>query len=121
MYIKLQFFQTILPAKLLGGVAMQALLNCCCGLDIHKDIIQSCILKGNADEEPKIIRAEFKTMRKDLQSLCDWLLENECFYIAMESTGVYWRPLYQAIEEFLPYFQCILVVNCYHMRNFPGR
>jgi len=38
MYIKLQFFRTILPAKLLGGVSMQALLNCCCGLDVHKDI-----------------------------------------------------------------------------------
>lgn len=100
---------------------MQALINCCCGLDIHKDIIQACILKGEADQEPDIIRAEFKTIQNDLQALCTWLLENECFNVAMESTGVYWRPVYEAIEEYVPGYECIMVVNAHHMRNLPGR
>ncbi|RCX12507.1 transposase [Anaerobacterium chartisolvens] len=100
---------------------MKALLSCCCGLDVHKDIIQACILKGDAEDEPNIIRAEFKTLQSDLQALCVWLLENECFHIAMESTGVYWRPVYEAVEEYLPQYQCMMVVNAYHMRNLPGR
>lgn len=100
---------------------MQALISCCCGLDVHKDTIQACILKGNADEDPAVILNEFKTLQNDLQALCNWLLENECFYIAMESTGVYWRPVYEAIEEYLPNYQCMMVVNAYHMRNLPGR
>jgi transposase len=90
-------------------------------LDVHKDIIQACILKGEAEQEPDIIRAEFKTLQGDLQTLCSWLLENECLCIAMESTGVYWRPVYEAIEEYLPNYQCMMVVNAYHMRNLPGR
>lgn len=100
---------------------MQAILNCCCGLDVHKDIIQACILRGDADKEPDIIRAEFKTLQNDLQALCFWLLENECFHIAMESTGVYWRPVYEAIEDNIPNYKCMMVVNAYHMRNLPGR
>lgn len=100
---------------------MLALLNCSCGLDVHKDIIEACILKGLPDEEPRIIRSEFKTLQTGLKSLCVWLCENECFYIAMESTGVYWRSVYEAIEEYLPDFQCMMVVNAHHMRNLPGR
>lgn len=121
MYIKLQFFRQFFLPEFLGGDSLQALINCCCGLDIHKDIIQACILKGDADKEPDIIRAEFKTLQNDLRALCAWLFENGCFYIAMESTGVYWRPVYEAIEENLPNYQCMMVVNAHHMRNLPGR
>lgn len=100
---------------------MLALLNCCCGLDVHKDIIEACIIKGPSDEEPQIIRSQFKAIQSDLQELCTWLIENECFNIAMESTGVYWRPVYEAIEDYIPNYQSMIVVNAYHMRNLPGR
>lgn len=100
---------------------MLAMMDCCCGLDVHKDVIHACILKGSPDEEPISIRAEFKAIQSDLQAMCTWLMENECFNVAMESTGVYWRPVYEACEEFLDGYQCLMVVNAHHMRNLPGR
>ena len=48
-------------------------------------------------------------------------MDNECFCVAMESTGVYWNAVYEAIEEYLPNYQCMMVVNASHMRNLPGR
>jgi len=48
-------------------------------------------------------------------------MENQCFNVAMESTGVYWRPVYEACEEFLEGYRCLMVVNAHHMRNLPGR
>ncbi|WP_373657481.1 hypothetical protein SPACI_034930 [Sporomusa acidovorans DSM 3132] len=99
---------------------MEALLECCCGIDVHRDSLQVCILKGLTDN-PEVIRAEFKTMQQDLQELVQWLVRHDCNHIAMESTGVYWRPVYEAIEEFHSNYQSLLVVNAHHMRNLPGR
>jgi len=99
---------------------MQALLECCCGIDIHKDMIEACILKGKGNK-PKAIRAQFKTTQADLQNFVAWLSENHCFYIAMESTGVYWRPVYEVIEEYAQHYEQLMVVNARHMRNLPGR
>jgi hypothetical protein len=88
---------------------MLALLDCCCGLDVHKDIIQACILKGSPDEEPISIRAEFKAIQSDLQAMCSWLFENECLNVAMESTGVLLAAVYEACEEFLHGYICLMV------------
>lgn len=99
---------------------MQALLECCCGVDVHKDMLQACILKGLSDK-PEVFRAEFKTIPADLQNFVQWLKSHDCYHIAMESTGVYWRPVYEAIEEFHKDCQCLMVVNAHHMRNLPGR
>jgi transposase len=67
---------------------MQALLECCCGIDVHRDMVEACILKGTTDE-PTAIRKQFRTVRADLTELVKWLSQNDCFHIAMESTGVY--------------------------------
>ena len=99
---------------------MEALLECCCGIDVHRDTLQVCILKGLTDT-PEVIRAEFKTMPQDLQELVQWLIDHGCNHIAMESTGVYWRPVYEAIEEYHNSYQALFVVNAHHMRNLPGR
>lgn len=99
---------------------MQALLECCCGIDVHRDRLQACIIKGLTDH-PEVIQAEFKTMPQDLATLVQWLDDHECYHIAMESTGVYWRPVYEAIEELYLNNQCLIVVNTHHMRNLPGR
>lgn len=99
---------------------MQALLFCCCGVDVHRDILEVCILKG-VSNEPEAIRARFKTTQADLIKFVNWLKEHECPHIAMESTGVYWRPVYEAIEKFYASYESLLVVNARHMRNLPGR
>ena len=100
---------------------MQALLECCCGIDIHKERVFACIITGKPDEESVIIEENFGTTRAQLQNMCQWLLKHNCYYVAMESTGVYWRPIYEACEEFLINFKCLMVVNAHHMRNLPGR
>lgn len=99
---------------------MQALLECCCGIDVHRDMVEVCILRGTTDE-PEVVRSQFKTTKPDLMNLVNWLSQNECFHIAMESTGVYWRPVYEAIEQQSKYYENMMVVNAHHMRNLPGR
>ncbi len=98
---------------------MQPILECCCGVDVHKDMIEACIICGT--ENPIFIRKQFQTLPSALQDFVHWLFENDCFHIAMESTGVYWRPVYEAIEEFSPYYESIIVSNAHNMRNLPGR
>lgn len=99
---------------------MEALLYCGCGLDIHKEVIEACILRG-IDDNPEIIRHTFGTTKPELQLLIEWLEENDCYTVAMESTGVYWKPIYQALETKSKYMERIWVVNARHMRNLPGR
>ena len=99
---------------------MEELLYCGCGLDIHKEVIEACILRG-LDAEPEIIRQSFGTAKPELRRLMDWLGENDCYTVAMESTGVYWKPIYQALETESKYIERIWVVNARHMRNLPGR
>lgn len=67
---------------------MKALLNCCCGIDVHRDMVEVCILKGGGNK-PVAIREQFKTTQSDLKRFVKWISDNNCFHIAMESTGVY--------------------------------
>lgn len=99
--------------------SMDTVLKNCCGLDVHKDIIQACIQKGTGND-PEVIERQFTAMREDLYALRDWLRENECRHIAMESTGVYWMPIYEILEDDEDVEE-LFVVNAYHMRNVPGR
>lgn len=99
---------------------MDVLMECCCGLDIHKDMVEACIIQGWL-EDPAIYREQFGTGGKELLRLVEWLSEHECYHIAMESTGIYWRQVYETIEEKAARVDCMLVVNARHMRNLPGR
>jgi len=99
---------------------MDVLMECCCGLDVHKDMVEGCIIQGDL-ENPSIYRSQFQTDQISLSALVQWLTEHQCYHIAMESTGVYWRTIYEAIEEHSPRWDCLMVVNAKHMRNLPGR
>jgi transposase len=89
----------------------------CCGLDIHKKTVVACLLTSEAGQPPvKTIRT-FGTMTADLLALADWLHTAGCTHVAMESTGVYWRPIYNLLEGHLT----LLVVNAQHMKAVPGR
>lgn len=96
---------------------MQIIHRCCCGLDVHKKLIVACLISFNeAGELQKEIRY-FSTMTKDILVLADWLTSAECTHVAMESTGVYWRPIWNLLEE---QFE-LLLVNAQHIRAVPGR
>lgn len=88
-------------------------------LDDHKDMVEARIIKGWL-EDSTIYRERFGTSRRELVRLVDWLDAHECHHIAMESTGIYWRKVYEAIEE-REGVACLMVVNARHMRNLRGR
>src|SRR5213592_5055548 len=96
---------------------MQMIHRCCCGLDVHKKLIVACLISLNeAGEFQKEIR-HFTTMTKDILVLADWLTSVGCTHVAMESTGVYWRPLWNLLEG---QFE-LLLVNAQHIKAVPGR
>ena len=88
---------------------MEVINSCCCGLDIHKKTIVACLISS----EGKEIR-NFGTMTESLLELADWLLLNNCTVVAMESTGVYWKPIYNILEAT---DMEILVVNAHHIKE----
>ncbi len=92
---------------------MKVLHERCCGLDVHKKSVVACVITP-AGRQTK----SFGTMTDDLLALADWLLAAEVTHVAMESTGVFWKPVYNLLEgtglE-------LLVVNAQHIKAVPGR
>lgn len=84
----------------------------CCGLDVHKKSVVACVMTPEGQE-----RRSFSTMTKDLLALADWLSQRQVTHVAMESTGVYWKPVYNLLEEDFT----VWVVNARHMKAVPGR
>ena len=92
---------------------MQVMYKICCGIDVHKMKIVCCLKKGNKQE----IR-EFSAETKELRSIARWLEDNKCEMIAMESTGSFWKPLWNVFEdEGLKQMLC----NAKDMKNVPGK
>jgi transposase len=102
---------------------MEDILECCCGLDIHKENMVACLLKGPIGEglKPSSEIKEFGTQLKDLIALREWLETHDCYYVAMESTGIYWQAVYAVLEQSLKDEMHLLVVNARHMKNVPGK
>jgi transposase len=96
---------------------MQTLVERGCGLDVHQATVVACLLvtlqKGQAQKQ---IRT-FGTTTRELLRLKEWLLSERCTHVAMESTGVYWKPVYAILEGA---FQMV-VANAQHVRKVPGR
>jgi transposase len=86
------------------------------GLDVHKKRIVGCCIDGRSSP-PTITKCTFGTFKDELERLRDWLRARECTHVAMESTGVYWMPVYRALEGHVE----IVLGNPRHMANVPGR
>jgi len=89
----------------------------CCGLDVHKKEITACLITPGPDGKPVREVRTFGTMTEDLLALHDWLTANQCTHVAMESTGVYWKPVYNILEGSFN----LLLVNAHHVKAVPGR
>jgi transposase len=89
----------------------------CCGLDVHKKEISACLLITDEAGQITTAIAEFATFTDELFKLREWLQEHDCPIVAMESTGVYWRPIHNVLEGHVQ----VILVNARHMRNVPGR
>lgn len=96
---------------------MELLTKHCCGLDVHKKSIVACIRVINNSNKLKKEVKTFGTMTKDIQELNKWLRDNGITHVAMESTGVYWKPIWNILEG---NFELILV-NAQHIKHVPGR
>lgn len=96
---------------------MQVIYPCCAGLDVHKKTVVACRMKA---EGSKPIRTEvktFSTMTRQLLALSDWLSQWGCTHVAMESTGEYWKPIFNVLEANFE----VLLVNAQHVKQVPGR
>jgi transposase len=86
-------------------------------MDVHKKSISACIIYPDENGEEKHEIKVFSTFTDELERLKDWLIEHECPVVAMESTGIYWRPVHNVLEGT---FQVVLT-NARNMKNVPGR
>ncbi len=91
---------------------MQIIHPCCCGLDVHTKTVVACLIK----QGKKQVRT-FSTMTADLLAMADWLVAEGCTHVAIESTGVYWKPVFNLLEGVLE----VILVNARHVKAVPGR
>ena len=86
----------------------------CCGIDVHKNMLMVCIFTGVRKKEIR----QFGTMTDDIMEIVSWLRKTKCDIVAMESTGVYWKPVYNILES-----EGIetIIVNAQHIKAVPGR
>ena len=92
---------------------MEAVYERCCGVDVHKKMIVACLKIGKKHE-----LRQFGTTTKELKELANWLVVGNCEMVAMESTGSYWKPIYNILEVL---GLEVMVVNAQHMKAVPGR
>ena len=96
---------------------MQPILKSCCGLDVHKSMVMACVAHGPLDNPPIFEIRKFSTMTNDLRSLSEWMKEYGVTAVAMESTGIYWKPIFNILEDDFD----IVLANAQHIKNVPGR
>jgi transposase len=91
---------------------MQIMYERCAGLDVHKKTVVACVVTPAGPET-----RTFGTMTADLLALADWLLVCGCTHVAIESTGDYWKPVFNILEGICE----VLLVNAQHVKAVPGR
>lgn len=92
---------------------MDIIVERCCGLDVHKETVVACIMGSGIKKE---IRT-YSTMTNNLLQLKEWLIEQGITHVAMESTGIYWKPIFNILEDSFE----VILVNARHIKNVPGR
>jgi transposase len=96
---------------------MHVVFSRCCGMDVHKKMLVACVLLTQEDGSVQRQVRTFSTMTAELLACLDWLESLQVEIVVMESTGVYWKPIYNLLEGHLK----VLLVNAQHMKAVPGR
>jgi len=96
---------------------MDVLHDRCAGLDVHKKTVVACVRRVGPDGRVDRLTRTFATMTAELLALADWLEAEGVRHVAMESTGVYWKPVWHLLEDRFE----LMLVNARHMRQVPGR
>lgn len=97
---------------------MKVIVRCCAGLDVHKDSVWACVLTVDDDERVKKRVRSFGTTTHELRNLLGFLTAQGVTQVAMESTGVYWKPIWNVLEE--GRFE-LLLCNAHHLKQVPGK
>jgi transposase len=97
---------------------MEVIVSRGSGLDVHQSLIVACLMTGAPGQKVHKQIRSFTAMKRDLEALRDWLKAEGCTHVAMESTGVYWKPVYNILEG---HFEGIIVANARHIKAVPGR
>jgi transposase len=95
---------------------MQELIERCCGIDVHQDSLTACVMVGTGKAMLKEIQI-FSTMTDGIQALAQWLRLFEIKHVAIESTGIYWKPIFNILADEFD----LMLVNARHVKNVPGR
>src|SRR5271168_4786116 len=96
---------------------MEAIVECCAGLDVHQATVVACLNNGRAGARSSKETRTYGTTGLELRERRDWLKASGCTLVAMESTGVYWKPVHAELEG---HFE-LIVGNAHHIKNVPGR
>ncbi len=96
---------------------MDIIYHRCCGLDVHKKTVVACLIISDPDGTPHKTIRTFSTMTGDLVALADWLFAAGCTHVALESTGIYWIPIWNLLEDRF----VLLLANPRHIKAVPGR
>jgi transposase len=96
---------------------MDTLYRCCAGLDVHKETVVACVRKALGGGQVHQEVRTFRTHTSGLLELADWLTDEQVTHAAMESTGVYWKPIWNILEGVVE----LLLVNAEHIKKVPGR
>ena len=89
----------------------------CCGLDVHKNVIVATIVITNRDGVSEYRQKSFSTINSDIQKFHNWLIENNCYHVCMESTGKYWIPFFYYLEKDLG----VCLTRPKHVKDSKGR
>jgi len=95
------------------GAAMKVVHEVCCGIDVHAKMLVACLRLANGEKQLRT----FSTMTAELLQLRDWLVAAQCTHVALESTGVYWKPVFNILEDGLT----VILINPEHARALRGR
>src|SRR4051795_2024061 len=96
---------------------MDVLIERCAGLDVRRDAVVAAVRRPGPGGRRRAETRTFATMTGQLEALADWLAAEKVTLVGMESTGIYWKPVYYVLEDHFP----VWVINAEHLRNVPGR
>jgi transposase len=106
------FLMEALPPERKEGESMEIVYQVCCGIDVHVKMLVACLICHGKKET-----RTFSTMTDDLLKLLDWLVAAGCKHVAIESTGVYWKPVFNILESALT----VVLINPQHAKALQGR
>jgi transposase len=96
---------------------MEVIWGCCAGLDVHKDSVEACVRRMSAGGKVEHEVRHWGTTTRELMAMAEWLGSMGVTQVGMESTGVYWKPIFNILEARFE----ILLANAHHLKNVPGR